>query len=97
MARMIGKTLRIRQCPYECCGDTRRRHSVKNEEEAFWRKEADDEIDGFERDHENGMCMDVRTGMGGCSFCYPEDYDYYDASELDGIKGVWTDTARLIY
>jgi hypothetical protein len=35
--------------------------------------------------------------MGGCSHCYPEDFDYYDASELDGVKGVWTDTARLIY
>lgn len=44
MARMIGKTLRIRQCPYECCGDTKDRASVKQQEKESWKREADQEL-----------------------------------------------------
>lgn len=34
MAKMIGKTLRFRQCPYECCGVTQDKHAVKIREKA---------------------------------------------------------------
>ena len=47
MPRMIGKTLRFRQCPYECCGVTRDKHQVKIREkaEAFKFEELADEDD----------------------------------------------------
>lgn len=76
MAKMIGKTLRFRQCPYECCGLEKNRHTVKREEEVLWRKEADEE-----------MAHGMFCGDYYCPECSGEDFDYYDASELDGIKG----------
>lgn len=99
MARMIGKIHGSMwgQCRSGCCDLSTSKTRVKREELTQALSEAEDEMYGFERDHENGICSDPRTGMGGCNYCYPEDFDYYDASELDGIKGVWTDTARLIY
>lgn len=45
MAKMIGKTLRILQCPYECCGDTRDKHSVKIREKEEWKREVKKELD----------------------------------------------------
>lgn len=94
MARMIGKTLRIRQCPYECCGDTMDKHSVKIREKRAWLEEAELELyDERDEKHKNGICYNP-PGYG-CDDCYNND-DYYDASELDGIPGVWTDAERLI-
>lgn len=45
MAKMIGKTLRFRQCPYECCGVTRDKHEVKIREKEAWKREAGQELD----------------------------------------------------
>lgn len=87
MAKMIGKTLRFRQCPYECCGVTQDKHAVKLREksEAFRFEElATDE-------HPEGLCSDEKSGMLGCEYCY-DDLDYddaYDNSDLDDIDGVW--------
>ena len=45
MARMIGKTLRFRQCPYECCGVQRDKHEVKRRERVEWQREAEQEME----------------------------------------------------
>ena len=88
MAKMIGKTLRFRQCPYECCGITEDKHAVKIREEAeAFRLEAI-----ANEEHPPGLCSNEKTGMAGCDYCYGDDYDHYDNAELDNIKGVWCNT-----
>ena len=88
MAKMIGKTLRFRQCPYECCGITQDKHSVKirEKEEAFRFEELATDI------HPDGLCQDEKTGMLGCEYCYDDDLDdAYDNSDLDNVERVWCD------
>lgn len=84
MARMIGKTLRFRQCPYECCGVTQDKHAVKIREEAeAFRLEA-----VANGDHPDGLCYNEKTGMAGCYICEGEDFDYNPPEDLEGIPGV---------
>lgn len=95
MAKMIGAKVWLKRCPYMCCAAKIPRSSIKAQEKQEWIHEAETDLSDFP--HENGLCSDPKTGVSGCGGCYGEDFDYYDASELDGIKGVWTDTARLLY
>jgi len=85
---MIGKLKKMwyGQCKYGCCYMRTSKTMVKRHEEALAYKEAEEEM------AHGDWCGDYY-----CKECGGEDFDYYDASELDGIKGVWTDTARLIY
>lgn len=76
--------------------DNKTKSYFKHREEERDLKEAVEEITDFPHDMGN-LCSDPKTGMAGCEYCYGFDYDYYDASELDSIKGVWTNTARLAY
>lgn len=90
MAKMIGKTLRFRQCPYECCGITQDKHAVKIREktEAFRYEET---ATTDRHDHANGICYNPPGGYG-CEYCYGEDLDdAYDNSDLDDVPGVWCD------
>lgn len=83
MAKMIGKKLRVKQCPYECCGDTKDTSSIKAKEKSQWIREAQEEL--FDK-HKNGMCAE------GCYECEDIDLDdAYDNSDLDDIPGVWSD------
>jgi hypothetical protein len=81
---MIGKTLRFRQCPYECCGLEREKHTVKIREkaEAFKYEELATE------EHPDGLCSNEKTGMAGCDYCYGDDYDGNGPEDLEGIEGV---------
>ena len=90
MAKMIGKTLRFRQCPYECCGVTQDKHTVKIREKAeAFRFEEDSNYDIH--DHSQGICYNPPGGYG-CKYCYGEDLDdAYDNSDLDDVPGVWCD------
>jgi hypothetical protein len=69
--------------------DNKTKSVLKHREERAWKTEADDEIDGFERDHASGLCSDRITGMGGCEYCYFEN-DHGDGwyGDLDFIDGV---------
>jgi hypothetical protein len=84
---MIGKIQHsyYPQCKFGCCTVEVRRSHVKNDEERQWKAEAEEEM------AHGWFCGDYY-----CPECGGDDDDYYDASELDGIKGVWTNTARII-
>jgi hypothetical protein len=72
------------------------RETVKHQEKAQWKSETADELyDERDERHARGLCFDPKTKMYGCDYCYNSD-DYVDGSEVDGIKGVWTDLERLI-
>lgn len=97
MARMIGSAQWHQECPYSCCRSMIPKSTAKAQEKVQWTKEAEDELyDERDEKHARGLCFDPKAKMYGCDYCYNGD-DYYDASELDGIEGVWTDTERLIY
>ena len=84
MAKMVGDKIWFRECRH-CCGEKTGKRSMKQQEKRDWAAEAEEELS-------HGMfCGDYY-----CPECGGDDFDYYDASELDGIKGVWTDTERLI-
>jgi hypothetical protein len=82
MAKMIGKTLRFRQCPYECCGVTQDKHAVKLREKA----EALKFEELAEEDHPDGLCSN--GSMAGCAYCYGEDFDNNPPEHLNGIPNV---------
>lgn len=98
MAKMFGKLKKMwyGQCKYGCCYMRSSKTHTKHAEEALAMKEAEQEM-YEERDekHARGLCFDPKTKMYGCDFCYDNE-DYYDASELDGVPGVWTNAERLI-
>lgn len=97
MARMIGKSQWHPQCPYGCCRGWKDKTTTKQQEKTQWTAEAADELyDERDERHARGICFDPKTKMYGCDYCY-DSTDYFDASELDGVKGVWTDAERLIY
>ena len=77
--------------------DNKPKNYFKHREETLAITEAVEEIyEDSDEKHARGICYDPHAKMYGCADCY-DGTDYYDASELDGIKGVWTDTERLIY
>lgn len=85
MAKMVGDLIWHRVCR-DCCGEKTTTKNLKRLEKEQWQREVDEEL-------AHGMfCTDYF-----CDECGGEDFDYYDASNLDGIKGVWTDAARLIF
>lgn len=99
MARMIGKIHKMwyGQCRRGCCYIPLSKTTIKREETERALKEAQEEIDEeLDLKHARGICYDNGTKTYGCEDCY-DSTDYFDASELDGIKGVWTDAERLIY
>lgn len=97
MARMIGAAQWHKECPYSCCRSMIHKSTAKAQEKVQWTKEAEDELyDERDEKHARGLCFDPKSKMYGCDYCY-DNTDYYDASELDGVPGVWTDAERLIY
>lgn len=87
MAKMVGrKGMEHYHC--KCCGGPEPKGIIIAREERQWRKEADDEIDGIERDHANGICSNRITGFSGCNFCYPEDEEANGPEDLELIEGV---------
>lgn len=98
MAKMYGKLRKMGygQCKYGCCYMPTSKTTIKREETERVLKEAQEEIEEeLDLKHSRGLCYDPYSKMYGCDYCYNND-DYYDASELDGIPGVWTDAERLI-
>jgi hypothetical protein len=81
---MIGKTLTVLQCPYECCAVRRTKRQAKRREdlEAFRIEEVAVE------EHPLGLCSNEKTGMAGCDYCYGDDYDGNGPEDLEGIEGV---------
>lgn len=88
MAKMFGKHKHtyFNSCRLGCCYRDIPKSSVKREEKTAWIREADEE-----------MAHGTYCGDYYCPECGGgEDLDYNDASDLDGIKGVWTD-ARGVF
>lgn len=85
MAKMIGKLTKVKACPYMCCSLPRTVSTIKHNEETQWKAEAAEE-----------MAHGTFCGDYFCPECGGDDEDYYDASELDGVPGVWTNAERLI-
>lgn len=90
MAKMIGKIKHtwFNSCRLGCCIADTNKTTVNRSEIGLALSEAEDEMHGFERDHENGICSDPRTGMGGCNYCYPDDEEANGPEDLEGIEGV---------
>ena len=91
MSKMIGNRLKSRgkgngyfSCPYWCCGYETDKTTAKRREEAeAFRLEA-----LAEEEHPPDLCHDEKTGMVGCKYCYPEDYEGNGPEDLEGIEGV---------
>lgn len=70
MAKMIGKTLRVLQCPYTCCSDTKNKGSAKAQERSQWLKDAEAEAE-FTQDCPHGLSTtDQIAGRNACYECY---------------------------
>lgn len=83
MARMYGNRGREKwDSP-----DNKPKNYFKHREETRAIKEAVEEITDFPHDV-SALCHDPKTGMAGCNYCYPEDFDYNPPEDLDGIPNV---------